>query len=200
MLTSLGKRKATEDTDPPRALVKRRQTQPYGNGNGRQDAASDVWYHMYGIDPDGVADRSKEWLSKPSEHLYPKLGCRHCPWVLFSFGITALYCLLIDDECNSFTTRNGNGRTKDLRIHLKKKHFVEYDTATKSKQLKALDPISDSRSLPEPKKDIRKAVENRPADRFTKGEFQCLLQQWLAEDPQVNIHIAFITRILLTDF
>ena len=108
------------------------------------------------------------------------------------------YCLLIDDECDSFTTRNGNGRTKDLRIHLKKKHFNEYTTATKSKQLKSSVPSSDSENRPEPKKDIRKAAEDRPADRFTKGEFQCLLQQWLSEDPQVNIHPAFITRILLT--
>ena len=77
-LTSLGKRKATDDPDAPRTLVKRRQTQPNGNRNRKQDSASDVWYHMYGIDPDGVADRDKEWLSKPSEHLYPKLGCKHC--------------------------------------------------------------------------------------------------------------------------
>ena len=77
-LISLGKRKATDDPNAPRALIKRRQMQPEGDGNRKQDAASDVWYHMYGIDPDGVADRSKEWLSKPSERLYPKLGCRHC--------------------------------------------------------------------------------------------------------------------------
>ena len=67
----------------------------------------------------------------------------------------------------------------------------------KSKQLKALDHSSDSRSLPEPKKDIRKAVEDRPAGRFTKGEFQCLLQQWLAEDPQVNENPSFITSVLI---
>ena len=70
-----------------------------------------------------------------------------------SFGITGLGCLLVDDECNSFTTRNGNGRTKDLRMHIKKKHFNEYNTATKSKQLKAFDASCVSESFPQTQKD-----------------------------------------------
>ena len=85
-------------------------------------------------------------------------------------------------------------------MHLKKKHLIKYDAAANSKQLKAFYASCVSPSSPKMRKVIRKATEDRAADRFTKGEFQCLLQQWLAEDPQVNIHTAFITRFLLTDF
>ena len=104
----------------------------------------------------------------------------------------------MDDGCNSFTTRNGNGRTKDLRIHLKKRHPIEYNEGVKSKQLKAFDAACVSESFPQTQKDMCKATEDRPADRFTKGEFQCLLQQWLAQDPQVSRDSAFIVHTLLT--
>ena len=192
--SSSGKRKATDEPDSSRPASRCRQVQSGGSGNRKQDSASDVWYHMYGINQDGVAYKDKEWLSKPSESLYPRLGCRHCSWVLLSFEITTLGCLLV---C-SFITRNGNGRTKDLRIHLKKRHIIEYNTAAKSKQLKALDPSSEFKNHPDPKTDISKAIEDRSADRFTKAEFQYLLQQWLAEDPQVNKHPSFIVRMFLT--
>ena len=101
----------------------------------------------------------------------------------------------------SFTTRNGNGRTKDLRTHLRRKHSTEYDAAVESRQLKTLDPSPESSIRPsEPKKNYCDTMETRYTDHFTKGEFQCLLQNWLAEDPQVNKHPAFIAHTLLTYF
>ena len=100
---------------------------------------------------------------------------------------------------DSFTTRNGNGRTKDLRIHLQKKHSAHYNAAVKSKELKTLDtPNHSSAGPPEAKKGRITTIREHSIDRFTRGEFQCLLEQWFAADPGVNTCLLFSIRIYST--
>ena len=89
------------------------------------------------------------------------------------------------DASPTYRTSNKDGRTKDLRNHVKNKHPAKYDlvAATNAQTVTR----SAARLSAHRLKTVKgKATENRPEDSPWKTKFQDLLTKWLKNDREVG--------------
>ena len=85
----------------------------------------------------------------------------------------------------SWITPNGDGRTKDLRNHVKNKHPAKYDLAAATGAQTVTRSAARS-SARKPTTAKSKAIEKRPKDGPWKAQFQVLLNKWLENDREVG--------------